>query len=296
MDRVETIAELVWVIMAAGILATGCGSGPGEATPPTVTRTAVEPTPTPSPRGAVATEPSSPTVSISPRSGPPGSQVDVMVAGFPPESKIEIGVGRVNSEYDVMSRAKTNSVGRLDMHIALPGFVDPADRWVIVAATEDGAVRAISDEFEVTQAASPTPSEEDVLTRTNIYLIAVGDEGENGEPVGCGDSVVPVEIVISPTVAPLRPALDELLAIETKDYGQSGLYNALSRSDLAVESVAIEGEEAVIELTGTLSLGGVCDEPRVRAQLEETALQYPTVDEVSVLVNGTPLDELLSNR
>jgi spore germination protein GerM len=38
----------------------------------------------------------------------------------------------------------------------------------------------------------------------------------------------------------------------------------------------------------------VCDEPRVRAQLRETALQYATVDRVSILVDGTPLEELLN--
>ncbi|MEZ4680232.1 MAG: GerMN domain-containing protein [Caldilineaceae bacterium] len=46
---------------------------------------------------------------------------------------------------------------------------------------------------------------------------------------------------------------------------------------------------ASIYLTGTLRVGGVCDEPRVRAQIEETALQYYTVDEVRIYVNGEPL-------
>jgi hypothetical protein len=40
-------------------------------------------------------------------------------------------------------------------------------------------------------------------------------------------------------------------------------------------------------------VGGVCDEPRVRAQLEETALQFVTVDSVSIFVNGQPLAEAL---
>jgi hypothetical protein len=73
----------------------------------------------------------------------------------------------------------------------------------------------------------------------------------------------------------------------------SGYHNALYRSKLTLESVSIENREAIIRLSGTLTLGGVCDEPRVRAQLRETALQYATVDRVSIFINGTPLDEVL---
>jgi hypothetical protein len=41
-------------------------------------------------------------------------------------------------------------------------------------------------------------------------------------------------------------------------------------------------------------LGGVCDNPRVEAQIEETALQFATVSEVAVFVNGKPLEEIIS--
>lgn len=38
-----------------------------------------------------------------------------------------------------------------------------------------------------------------------IFLIAVGDNGQTGTPVGCGDSVVPAEVVIQPTQGTLKP-------------------------------------------------------------------------------------------
>jgi hypothetical protein len=235
-----------------------------------------------------------PTVTISPQEGPPGTDVEIVGRGFPPDASVQIGIGRVDSEYDVIAQAQTNGEGRVETRITIPAFVEPADRWVIVVAAPEQRVQAISDEFDVTPAVTPTPTRGSLFTRTNIYLIAIGDAGQSGEEIGCDDSVVPVEVEIEPTVAPLTAALNKLLSIEDQEYGQSGLYNALYQSDLTLDDVRIVEGEAVIELSGTLTLGGVCDEPRVRAQLEQTALQYLTVDRVSVFVNGTPLDELLS--
>jgi len=41
-------------------------------------------------------------------------------------------------------------------------------------------------------------------------------------------------------------------------------------------------------------LGGVCDAPRVEAQIEQTALQFSTVHEVAVFINDVPLEDVLS--
>jgi hypothetical protein len=132
--------------------------------------------------------------------------------------------------------------------------------------------------------------------RVRIYLIALEDNGQSGEKVGCDDSVVPVEVEVPYTRGVLRAALGKLLSLREQYYGQSGLYNALYQSSLQVENVVIEGGVATINLTGTLMLGGVCDNPRVKAQIEETALQFSTVREVRVFVNGVPLDDLLSQQ
>ncbi len=235
------------------------------------------------------------TVAISPRRGPPGTRVQVVARGFPPNASMEIGVGRVNSEYDVVATARTDANGRVDTEITMPTFVEPEDRWVIVVAAEHQPVKVTSDEFDVTGA--PTPGgdrgSEGLFTRTNIYLIAIGDDGRSGKEIGCDDSVVPVEVQIEPTIAPLTAALNKLLSIGTREYGMSGYYNALYQSDLALEGINIKNREAIIRLSGALTLGGVCDEPRVRAQLRQTALQYVTVDRVSIFINGTPLEELL---
>ncbi len=135
------------------------------------------------------------------------------------------------------------------------------------------------------------------LERVNIYLVAVGDNGASGKAIGCGDSLVAVEVPIPATQGVLRAALNELLALEGQPYyGQSGLYNALYLSHLRIENVSVVDGEALIELKGELVTGGECDIPRIEEQLRATALQFATVQRVSVFVNGIPLQEVLDLR
>ncbi len=122
------------------------------------------------------------------------------------------------------------------------------------------------------------------VNSVQIFLIDL--EGGN---IGCGDGVVPVTRQITPTTAPLRAALNELFSLKDQMYGESGLYNALYQSDITVDRVAIVNGQAQVELSGTLVLGGVCDEPRVIAQIESTVRQFPSVTSTMITVNGVPL-------
>jgi len=85
-----------------------------------------------------------------------------------------------------------------------------------------------------------------------------------------------------------------LLSVKDQFYGESGLYNALYLSNLQVGDVTIANGQAIIHLTGTLMMGGVCDIPRVEAQLTEIALQFSTVTSVAVFINDIPLKDVLS--
>lgn len=178
--------------------------------------------------------------------------------------------------------------GRFYIVIVLLGVVLIAASACAPAATPTSAPTA-TDEPEPTE--EPTP---ETVSSVNIYLIALEDAGKSGKEVGCGDSVVAVVREIEPTAAPLEAAFNALLSIKDQYYGESGLYNALYQSDLVVESAAIEGGVATVELSGTLMLGGVCDNPRVEAQLIETAMQFSGVTEAAITINGTPLEEALS--
>ena len=150
------------------------------------------------------------------------------------------------------------------------------------------------------QPVDPATSLTDTTTDSSVMLVKLAfidlDAGAGSGTVGCGDRVVLVERAVGRTAAPLRAALDALLAERQRRVTSDQLYNALAAADLRVERVAIENGVATIDLSGQLSLGGVCDSPRVEAQLQETALQFPTVTTVSITLNGAPLHDALSLR
>jgi LysM repeat protein len=242
----------------------------------------------PGQRLIIPLQPGQPTGSIAPPSGPAGTQVRVEGSGFRAEAPVEVLLGPSVQDATFVNTVQTTDTGTLSTRVAIPSDADAGERWVVVLRDPGTGTRAISNEFRVTGG--------DLFSRANIYLIALDDAGQSGLAVGCGDSVVPVEIEIEPTIAPMTAALEQLLAIDEEFYGQSGLYNALAASDLSVQGIDIDASTAIIALTGELRLGGVCDNPRVKAQLRQTALQFTTVDSVAITVNGTPLDQLLSGQ
>ncbi len=129
-----------------------------------------------------------------------------------------------------------------------------------------------------------------------LYLIALNDDGRSGKRVGCGDSVVPVTVLLPRTRAPLRAALERLLALRSTRYPGTRLYNALHRSRLRIARLNLTDGRAVVRLAGSVALGGVCDSPRFEAQIRETVLQFPSVRRAAITLNGRPLEAYLSLR
>jgi hypothetical protein len=142
-------------------------------------------------------------------------------------------------------------------------------------------------------AVQPSNPATDVPGRTLVKLAFIGLEGGD---VGCGDRVVLVDRAVARTEAPLHAAVDALLAERGRQVTSDHLYNALADSSLQVDSLSLQSGTAIINLIGRLNLGGVCDDPRVAAQLRGTALQFPSVSDVRITLNGAPLTEALSER
>ena len=243
--------------------------------------------------------PSNPTVAIAPTSGPPGTRVQVTANGLPPNRAIDIGAGPVASEYDIIATARSDAQGNLRRTVAIPERVGVGEHWVIALTPTDSPADYISNPFFVTQA---DDNSQDRLTSTNIYLVALEDEGRFGMQIGCGDSVVPVvvpvvvvpvEVQIEPMLGVLRAAMESLVNLDERFYGQSGLYNALHRSNLQVGEITINNGTATIQLSGQISIGGVCDAPRFKNQLRQTALQFYTVDNVQIFINGEALNSVV---
>ena len=169
--------------------------------------------------------------------------------------------------------------------------VNPTVTVALPSATTIAPPTAVLPTATTVPATSPAKEQ-----MVKIFLIALEDNGQSGPLVGCGDSVIPITVTIPQTQGVLRAALERLLSAKQEFYGESGYYNALYQSDLELENVRIEQGQAIIHLTGTVMLGGVCDSPRVQAQIEQTALQFSTVSAVAVFINDTPIEEVLSQQ
>ncbi len=128
----------------------------------------------------------------------------------------------------------------------------------------------------------------------SVFLVAIGDNGQSGELIGCGDSLVPITRTIPANADPITGALEALLAIPGPEFGESGLSTALYNWNVTVDSVTVENGFATVQMSGTYSIAGVCDHPRIEAQLEETVLAFPDVSAVQIYVNGQTLESILS--
>jgi hypothetical protein len=122
-----------------------------------------------------------------------------------------------------------------------------------------------------------------------VYLVAVGDDGKSGKKIGCGDSLIAVTHTIPKTAAPLTAALRDLLLTPQHPDGSPNLENFWKGRNLKVTSVSIRNQTATIHISGAVFVAGVCDEPRIESQIEETARQFPTVKRVKVFIGNRTL-------
>lgn len=132
--------------------------------------------------------------------------------------------------------------------------------------------------------------------RGRIFLIELEDGGVDGRRLGCGDSAVPVEVVLPRRRRALEGSLGALLAMKEPFDTRTGFYNALHGSNLEIERIDRDGPEVRVYLKGYLEIGGACDSPRVLAQLTETALQFSDVEHARFYLEGKSLARLLSGK
>ncbi len=127
-----------------------------------------------------------------------------------------------------------------------------------------------------------------------LYYTAIEDDGKSGAKIGCGDSAVAVTTADVTTNDVVKSSFERLLSNKNQWYGESGLYNVLYNSNLKFSSRQKSGDTIKVYLTGTLSLGGVCDNPRVQAVLEMTAEKAANVTNADIYINDKTLAEVLS--
>ncbi|MGO4146579.1 hypothetical protein AB4Y77_15990 [Paenarthrobacter sp. YAF11_1] len=128
-----------------------------------------------------------------------------------------------------------------------------------------------------------------------VYYVAIDDGGSRGVRFGCNDSLVPVRGVAVPG-DPLTVALGRLLGAGMPVDSDAALYDALADSSLRYLSGYMSGATVVVNLSGSLRPGGVCDIPRIQAQLTQTIVAASGASRAEIYVNGRTLTEALSVR
>jgi spore germination protein GerM len=134
----------------------------------------------------------------------------------------------------------------------------------------------------------PTTNQQNTSETTAVKIALLDTTGNGGGPVvGC-DTLTMVERTVPKTSAPLTAALQTLFA-EPEGAQPGTHYNFIARTKntLKFDHATVENGTANIYLTGSLSgLAGVCDDPRAQIQIEETALQFATVQKVQIYLNN----------
>jgi hypothetical protein len=126
-----------------------------------------------------------------------------------------------------------------------------------------------------------------------VYLVVLGDNGKMGKKIGCEDSLVAVTRTIKANAAPLKAAIQELLSTPPETGNNPKLQNFWKGRNLRVRSVSIRKSTATIYLTGEVFVAGICDEPRIKSQVEETAKQFPNVKRVKVFIGKRRLEDAI---
>ncbi len=130
-----------------------------------------------------------------------------------------------------------------------------------------------------------------------IYVVVPDGMQVNGasydivDNIGCGDALVRIE---DDTLTSPVQALEKMLAFNDP---AKGYHNSFASSQLNVVHVMTDEDGGTnVFLTGQLHIGGVCDVPRIQAQLERTVQQYNENSLVHIFVNDVPLEDLLSEK
>ena len=132
-------------------------------------------------------------------------------------------------------------------------------------------------------------------TPAQIFFILRNDNGESGDLVGCGDSLIGQDLPTTLANTTMQDALTAQLAVRDEQVGDQGLYNPLSRCDLTVESVEQADDGTVtVNMSGTVMGGTICDQIRMRAQIAQCLWQFGGVTDIELFVNNQDFQTALT--
>lgn len=155
---------------------------------------------------------------------------------------------------------------------------------------------------ENTEASPSAPTDpNDAFQPLQVNMVAESGtdypEGVEGIEFGCSDTLVTIDTVPIETESRedhVAAAVEFLLNDSQYYHGSPAVTNALTISEtLELSSVDVGRSTVDVELTGEVVVRSDCEAYRVQAQLYGTVAATAGVEDVSVLVEGTELNEVL---
>ncbi len=123
-----------------------------------------------------------------------------------------------------------------------------------------------------------------------VFLVAEKSEYKGTDAYmefGCESLLVPIKRDFVKTQSDLAEAIVQLITIKQNAYADIGLRNAVAPSAPTIRLTGIhyEGKTRIIDFEGSFVSSGVCEDPRIKAQIEETIKLYS--DNYEIHLNGT---------
>ena len=174
---------------------------------------------------------------------------------------------------------------------ALPGTATPDGGAATRTTTAAAASPSPAPEPSAMPPAEPVPSRSAGSRTVTAYYVLLDDGGAGGVRFGCNDSLAGVRRTVAGSTEPLANAMRALL--DGAAVPAPGLYNSLSGSALTFLSGTFDGTAVTVYLSGAIRPGGVCDIPRIEAQLTQTAIASVGAIRAEIYVNGVGLAEAL---
>ncbi len=238
------------------------------------------------PAGATAVEPAAPAAQVpvpvpQPQAPPPPLSATVDAAAPPPEQS---ATPTRSAESPETGTVTTPAPGVVSAPSATPSAVPQPSPTPETSAPPQAPSSAGSS--------AVPPGQESGTRQVTAYYVLLDDGGAAGVRFGCNDSLASVRRTAEGPAEPLPAAMNALLDGSTKP--APGLYNALATSTLTFLSGTFDGTTVTVYLSGALRPGGVCDVPRIEAQLTQTAVASVGAVRADIYVNGVGLTEALS--
>ena len=158
------------------------------------------------------------------------------------------------------------------------------------------------DHAQPDQAQSPTQDPDDAFQSLQVNMVAPSGthfpDGVDGMTFGCSDTLVTIGTVPIEAESPeehVSDAVQFLLDDSQYYHGDPAVTNSLTLSEtLELSSVEVGRDIVDVELTGEVVARGECEAYRIQAQMYGTAASTADVEEVSISVEGTELNDVLN--